>query len=146
LAMWLILVIAVGLTEAGKLDGIAIAVLAVMAIACFEAITPLPQAFQFFGQTAAAARRLIHLTDQTAAVEGEAAGEDEQKEAELERGGAGPERVGSELVCGADRERAGSRLMRGPGDPDQRLCLEVKDVSFRYHANERYALQGLSLS
>lgn len=116
LAMWLILIVAVGLTEAGKLDGVAIAALTVMAVACFEAIIPLPQAFQFFGQTAAAAQRLIRLTDQTAAGYDEAATAQERSD-----GG-------------------------GQGEEMPACSLEVQHMYFRYQAKEHDALNDISLS
>jgi ATP-binding cassette, subfamily C, bacterial CydCD len=62
-AMWAVLLAAVLLAGAGKIDRVAIPALAVMALACFEAIVPLPAAFQQLGQTMASAERLFRLAD-----------------------------------------------------------------------------------
>lgn len=62
-AVWTVLYIGVGGMEAGRLSGpkLALAVLAVLA--AFEAVWPLPQAFQFLGRTREAGRRLLEITE-----------------------------------------------------------------------------------
>lgn len=63
LAMWLILLKSVQLVDAQQLQALYIPALATMALACFEAVMPLPVAFQHMGQTMASARRLFRLAD-----------------------------------------------------------------------------------
>lgn len=62
-AMWLMLLAAIPLVAARALDGIALPVLAMVALASFEAVTPLPLTFQQFGGIMAAAERLFRLAD-----------------------------------------------------------------------------------
>jgi thiol reductant ABC exporter CydC subunit len=62
-AMWLMLLAAIPLVAAEALSGIALPVLAMVALASFEAVAPLPQTFQQFGGIMAAAERLFNLAD-----------------------------------------------------------------------------------
>lgn len=62
-AMWLMLLAAIPLVAAEVLSGIALPVLAMVALASFEAVAPLPQIFQQFGGIMAAAERLFKLAD-----------------------------------------------------------------------------------
>jgi ATP-binding cassette subfamily C protein CydC len=57
------LVIAIPLVSEGKLDGIYLAVLVLAVVACFEALLPLPQAYQYLEKNLAAARRLFEIVD-----------------------------------------------------------------------------------
>ncbi len=52
----------------GRMDGIALAVLALGALAIFEAVAPLPPSFQFLDQAAGAAERLFAVADRPPAV------------------------------------------------------------------------------
>ena len=63
LAIWSALFLGVGLVEAGTQSGpmVALAVLAVMAL--FEAVAPLPMAYQYVGKIRAAARRLLDIAE-----------------------------------------------------------------------------------
>lgn len=70
-AMWLVLTASVTLAAAGKLPPVAIPALAMVALACFEAVTPLPAAFQQLGLTMASAKRLFRLADETTEVAAE---------------------------------------------------------------------------
>jgi ATP-binding cassette subfamily C protein CydCD len=63
-AMWLILLQSVQLVDGQQLQALFIPALVTMALACFEAVMPLPTAFQHLGQTMASARRLFQLADQ----------------------------------------------------------------------------------
>jgi ATP-binding cassette, subfamily C, bacterial CydC len=63
LASVTILAIGVQLVGAGRLDGVYLAILPLVALASFEVITPLSQAFGLLDATEAAARRLFELTD-----------------------------------------------------------------------------------
>ena len=62
------LAIGVQLVGAGRLDGVYLAVLPLAAVACFEVIAPLSQAFALQDANEAAARRLFELTDAPPAV------------------------------------------------------------------------------
>lgn len=132
LAAWLMLALAVRLAGDGRLEPVFIASLVVMTLACFEAVIPLPEAFQNYGQTAAAARRLIRLTEQTAASPA-----------------AVPEEAGSAKKT--DTERAPTEASTGgPAGPASVSpagpVLEVRHLSYRYHPDEPWALKDLSLT
>ena len=64
LTMWLILAAAIPLTASGLLPGYMIPALMLAGFACFEAVLPLPQAFQHYGRTMAAGGRLLQLADE----------------------------------------------------------------------------------
>ncbi len=68
LAVVTVLALAIPLVEAGKLDGVLLAVLALATISSFEAVLPLPQAFQHLESNLEAARRLFDLVDAAPAV------------------------------------------------------------------------------
>jgi ATP-binding cassette subfamily C protein CydC len=69
LAMWLITLSAIPMIRASELPPVHLAMLALFTLASFEAIAPLPAAFQNLGETLAAARRVFQLADTQAAVE-----------------------------------------------------------------------------
>ncbi|MEW5956810.1 MAG: thiol reductant ABC exporter subunit CydC [Chloroflexota bacterium] len=58
-----VLLIAIPLVNQGLLDGVYLALVALAALAGFEAVTPLPEAWQHLGTSLAAARRLFELID-----------------------------------------------------------------------------------
>jgi ABC-type transport system involved in cytochrome bd biosynthesis fused ATPase/permease subunit len=62
------LLVAVPAVRAGRLDGAALTVLALTALASFEAVAGLPAAFQQLGANLAAARRLLAVADAPPAV------------------------------------------------------------------------------
>lgn len=64
LTMWLVLLCAAWLTATGRLNGLYIPALAMIALSCFEAVTPLPAACQQLGQTLESAGRLFALADE----------------------------------------------------------------------------------
>lgn len=68
LALWFTLLLAIPLVRGGALSGPNLAMLALLALACFEAVAPVPMAFQLLGETRAAARRLFAIVDQPPAV------------------------------------------------------------------------------
>ncbi|UOG91594.1 MAG: thiol reductant ABC exporter subunit CydC [Candidatus Thiothrix sulfatifontis] len=68
LAMWGMLVLAIPLVRDHAIAPPELAMLALFALASFEAVLPLPLAFQSLGETLAAARRIFSLADQVAAV------------------------------------------------------------------------------
>jgi len=57
------LIIAIPLVERGTLDGVLLAVLALATLTAFEAVQPLPAAFQHLEANLAAARRLFEIVD-----------------------------------------------------------------------------------
>ncbi len=63
-----ILIVAAPLVRAGRLDGVLLAVLVLAALASFEAVQPLPAAFQHLSRSLTAARRLFELADTPPAV------------------------------------------------------------------------------
>jgi ATP-binding cassette subfamily C protein CydC len=58
-----ILLIAIPMVSRGQLDGVYLAVLVLVVIASFEAIIPLPGAFQHLGSSITAAQRLFEIVD-----------------------------------------------------------------------------------
>jgi len=68
LAVLSVLALAIPLVSAGQLDGVLLAVLALATISSFEAVLPLPQAFQHLESNLEAARRLFDLVDAAPAV------------------------------------------------------------------------------
>lgn len=67
--MWIVLVVAVFLANAGELDPLNLATLALAALASFEAVLPLPQATQSLTENLAAAQRLLEIVDAKPAVQ-----------------------------------------------------------------------------
>jgi ATP-binding cassette subfamily C protein CydC len=63
LAMWLALWNAIGLVHEGRIAPPELAMLALFFLAAFEAVMPLPAAFQALGETRAAARRVLEIAD-----------------------------------------------------------------------------------
>ncbi len=63
LAMWTVLVVSVPLVTAGKLDGVMLGALALIALVSFEAVTPLPLAAQMLGESLEAGHRLFEIVD-----------------------------------------------------------------------------------
>jgi ATP-binding cassette, subfamily C, bacterial CydC len=68
-----VLAVAVGASHGGHLDRVLIAALALLAVASFEAVTPLGAAARELSATVAAGRRILELTDREAAVRDPAA-------------------------------------------------------------------------
>ena len=63
-----VLAVAIAAHAAGQLDAVLIAMLTLLALASFEAVAALPGAARESGRTLAAGRRVLELTDRTAAV------------------------------------------------------------------------------
>ncbi|HML39812.1 MAG TPA: thiol reductant ABC exporter subunit CydC [Bellilinea sp.] len=66
--LWLVLWHGVPLVSSGSLDGVSLAVVALLTMASFEAVTPLAQAAQLFQSSLQAANRLFNLAEQQPAV------------------------------------------------------------------------------
>lgn len=69
LAMWAMLLLAIPLVTDRAIAPADLTMLALFALASFEAVLPLPLAFQSLGETLAAARRIFGLADALAAVQ-----------------------------------------------------------------------------
>ena len=63
LTLWLVLLLAIPLVSQGALEGVLLAVLVLVTLASFEAVTPLAQAAQFWQSSRVAAQRLFELAD-----------------------------------------------------------------------------------
>jgi ATP-binding cassette subfamily C protein CydC len=63
LALLTLLVLAIPLVAAKAINGVYLGFLALIILACFEAVLPLGQAFQFLGTSLAAAERLFTVAD-----------------------------------------------------------------------------------
>ncbi|WP_295406301.1 thiol reductant ABC exporter subunit CydC [uncultured Thiocystis sp.] len=68
LSLWVLLWLAIPLVRDGQLLPPLLAMLALFTLASFEAVAPLPQAFQLLGRTLTAARRLFDIVDTEPAV------------------------------------------------------------------------------
>ncbi|NLX11548.1 MAG: thiol reductant ABC exporter subunit CydC [Chloroflexi bacterium] len=73
LAALAVLAAAIPLVHAGQIDGVLLAVLVLATISSFEAVLPLPQAFQHLSSNLEAARRLFEIVDAAPAVHDPAA-------------------------------------------------------------------------
>jgi len=118
--MWLLLVSVIPLTATGQIEGYMIPALMLVAFACFEAIMPLPLAFQHYGQTMAAGERLFGLADE--AVE-------QAEEEDL-----------------SQSNQTGDRNKHQEAYSNEGWRADVKELSFSYGPGEPYALKELSLS
>jgi ATP-binding cassette subfamily C protein CydC len=63
LSLWVLLWLAVPMVQEGRLMPPQLAMLALFTLASFEAVAPLPHAFQLLGRTLAAARRIFTIVD-----------------------------------------------------------------------------------
>jgi ATP-binding cassette subfamily C protein CydC len=63
LSLWVVLLLAIPLVNAGHLPGVYLAVLALVALTSFEAIAPLPLAAQHLEGSLQSARRLLEIVD-----------------------------------------------------------------------------------
>jgi thiol reductant ABC exporter CydC subunit len=68
LAVWLVIFLAIPLVRTGAVEGVNLAVMALIALASFEAVAPLPLAAQFLESNLQAARRLFEIADASPAV------------------------------------------------------------------------------
>ena len=68
LGMVAVVIMAIPMVLGGQMSGVSLAVLALAALSSFEAVLPLPQAFQYLGNSLEAARRLFEIVDADPAV------------------------------------------------------------------------------
>lgn len=123
LATLAVLVVAIPLVRAGQIDGVYLALLAMAAISSFEAVLPLPQAFQQLEGSLEAARRLFDVVDVPPARPAE----------QVARAVAPRERVNRSMEAGQvpDRGRSG---------------LEVEGLCFGYEPGAPVALEDIDFS
>ncbi|WP_438449294.1 thiol reductant ABC exporter subunit CydC [Gorillibacterium sp. sgz5001074] len=126
-ALWLFLLAGIPLVAAGQVDGVLLPALTMIALASFEAVTPLPQTFQTFGGTMAAARRLFRLADE--------AGEAPQAPAGT-----------AEAVSATGASAAVSAAGTAPALPAAGPELRIEGLELRYAPGEPAALSGFSLA
>jgi ATP-binding cassette subfamily C protein CydC len=119
LAVWLVLVESTPLVQAGRIAPIELAMLAMFSLASFEAVMPLPGAFQALGETLEAARRVFALVD---------------REPEV----AEPERP-APLPRGRDLEFRNLGFAY-PGNPE----AAIQDLSLRVPEGQRLGIIGPS--
>lgn len=119
----LVLILAVPLVRSGRLDGVLLAVLVLVALSSFEAVQPLPPAFQHLSRSLAAARRLFELVDAPPAV----------------RDPARPSPLPDALPTGDALRVENLRFRYTPTDPPA-----LDDVSFTVPAGSTVALVGPS--
>ncbi|TXK69087.1 thiol reductant ABC exporter subunit CydD [Paenibacillus sp. N3.4] len=121
LAMWLVLAASVYLVSRGQLEGSAIPALVMVTLACFEAVMPLPAAFQSIGLTLSSADRLFRVADENQI--------DEAIHKTVERNV--PEKA---ETC--------------EGDESQKdvWTTSIRGLSFQYGPVEPYAIRDLSMT
>ncbi|MDG0809659.1 thiol reductant ABC exporter subunit CydC [Cohnella rhizosphaerae] len=135
--LWLVLLCAAWLTANGRLEGLYIPAVAMIALACFEAVTPLPAAFQELGHTMESAERLFAMAD-----EAEAAGERGLCKARAATVDADRETAAASRGPAAS-QRAVPALLEAAGSD---WALQVRALSCRYGPDAPYALRDLSLT
>ncbi len=134
LATLAVLLIAVPLVRQSRLEGVYLAVLVLAAIASFEAVLPLPAAFQGLGSNVAAARRLFEIVDAKPVVQDP----------------AGPsllfgkvsDGMADEMADQRERHRRERHRCREPND----YSLVMENLRFCYNPGEPLALDGVSLA
>lgn len=68
LTQWLVLILAIPMTQTADISGAELAMLVLFSLAAFESVMPLPEAFRLLGQVQAAADRLFRVIDRTVPV------------------------------------------------------------------------------
>ncbi len=118
LAVAAVLIVATPLVRAGQLDGVSLAVLALLTVASFEAVAPLPVAAQYFFTSTAAARRLFHVA------------------------GKRPDRAAVAAVLDFPPPAPVPASQAALAAP----AVAFRDVSLRYAPSEPLALDGVTLT
>ena len=124
LAALTVLFLAIPLVSAGQIDGVFLALLPLTAIAAFEAVQPLAHAWQTLESSEAAARRIFELVDVS---------------------GLSGRRVDGRASIGATEQphtaTADLTVLNHRG-----LSIDVRNLRFRYAADQPAVLDGLSFS
>ena len=113
-ALWLILLIIIPRITTGQLNGSLLASFALLSLASFEAVTPLPLATQMWNSSREAARRLFEVVDTEPAV---------------------PEFEGNDI-------KSQTRVQTNPRSVDSRL--KISDLTFTYPGCDSPALQHVT--
>jgi thiol reductant ABC exporter CydC subunit len=114
-----LLIVAIPLVNAGRIDGVYLALLILAAIASFEAVLPLPSTFQYLESQLAAAQRLYEIVDARPSV--------------LDPGEVSPEPVDYSLIV---------RVLRFRYETDARPTLD--GISFHLDQGSQLAVVGPS--
>ncbi len=134
LATLAVLAVAIPLVRAGGLDGVSLALLAMATISSFEAVLPLPQAFQQMEACLEAARRLFEVVD--VARPATPGGESDAPH------GKPGQQDGKPSASG---EGSGRSERAVPARPVAHLGLSVEGLSFAYEPGGPLALHGVDL-
>lgn len=127
LATVAVLVVAIPLVSRGHLDGVYLGLLALAVMSSFEAVSPLPHAFQYLESSLEAARRLFEMVDAAPAVT------DPPSPLSL------PTRPQDLAATGP--------VFSGPILPEHAqdgCALRIRDLRFAYDPGESPALDGIS--
>lgn len=168
LALWLVLTAGISLVTAGVLGGVYLPAVSLIALASFEAVNTLPEAFRLYGQTMAAARRLFELADGERAEGGSLHGGasastdiDEPSEREpvhgvsrvLDAGEPSAQeplhsesRVSGVAEQAQPETRAASKLGAVSEPLSGPFSIQLDQVTFRYGPDEPDALRGITMS
>ena len=133
LATLAVLAVAVPLVRAGRVDGVHLALLVMAAISAFEAVLPLPQAFQYLAGSLEAARRLFEVVD-VASPDGAARAPDGEPGKPLREQTYLEEEAAS---------AAGVSAPAGAGPLPVPMGLEVEGLSFAYEQGGSLVLDGV---
>ncbi len=117
LTVWLLIWFAIPLVRAGQIPGVLLGALALISLASFEALQPLPLAAQFWGTTQEAARRLFEVVDVTPEVS----------------------EMDEKPVLGALHKKYNP-------NKTLTAAIEFSNLSFNYPGNQQPALQDISFS
>ena len=168
LGMWAVLLVAIPLVAGGRIEGVYLPVLALAALASFEAVAPLPLAFQYLGHCLESARRLFEIAGSGTPPEGWRA----SRAGDHGAGAGSPDRSRPASTHAAPGEasprgpRAAGGLLHGAegeggalspvcqagatGDGRSRAPLRgglvVTDLRFRYGPAEPPALDGVTFA
>jgi ATP-binding cassette subfamily C protein CydC len=119
LAALAVLVVAIPMVRGGALDGVYLALLVLAVMSSFEAVLPLPQAFQYLENSLEAGRRLFEIVDTEPA-------------------------VGRESGDRALQPAPYPEFCRPPISPFQPCDLHVENLTFAYNPADLPALDGIS--
>ncbi len=149
LGMWTVLAAAIPLVAGGKLEGVYLPVVTLAALASFEAVAPLPAAFQQMGSSLEAARRLFEIADgEPGTTDGETGRVGDGAKTEVGRGPV-PRRPANGCRPGRGTRSllpAQSSVLspRSPNPRPPAPSLVVEDLRFRYAPDEPAVLDGVS--
>ncbi len=141
LAVWSALVLLLPAVASGQLPPARLPMLALFALGAFEAVAPLPLAFQMLGEMLAAARRVFELADTPPGVAeppcASAAATAAGHGADVGAGGRAGAGAGSAASLGAGGDARG-----GDG---RGAALELRGLRMRYAPHTPWVLDGLDL-